>query len=128
MLSNIKTTFHKKTVCKIIRIKLIMKYYITGYSSKFVFQVLQSGYHISCNSFCFIWKNKKNVVILLEYKVIIELWNYSDCVVLLFVLLTRRIKCLRWKIIYSTWCEMIVRIVACSILFRLFKLVFPRRL
>jgi len=39
-----------------------MKYYITGYSSKFVFQVLQSGYHISCNSFCFIWKNKKKVV------------------------------------------------------------------
>jgi len=40
-----------------------MKYYITGYFSKFVFQVLQSGYHISCNSFCFIWeKIQKNVV------------------------------------------------------------------
>ena len=64
MLNNVKTTLHIKTFCKIIRIKLIMKYYITGYSSKFVLQVLQSGYHISCNSFCFIWKNKKNVVIL----------------------------------------------------------------
>jgi predicted AlkP superfamily pyrophosphatase or phosphodiesterase len=52
----------EKSLFKIIMIKMIMKYYITGYSSKFVFQVLQSGYHIGCSSFCFIWKYRKNVV------------------------------------------------------------------